>query len=261
MWNAQEYRAFYDERARAFFELLARVDVEAPSYVVDLGCGPGERSVDLATRWPGALIEGIDSSERMLAEARLMDHPGGDGELRFTAGDLAEWVPGRPVDVIFSNAALQWVPTHRELLPRWVEALAPGGRLAFGVPSNFAAPSHLLLRELVESPKWRDRLGHTVRYDNVDEPIEYLERLSGLGCEVDAWDTTYHLVLHGDDPVLEWMRGTALRPMINALPDGGEREEFLAELAERLRVAYPARPWGTVFSFRRIFAIATPPGT
>jgi trans-aconitate 2-methyltransferase len=256
IWNVQEYRAFNDERARAFFELLARIDVEAPSYVVDLGCGPGERTVDLATRWPGALVEGIDSSAQMLAEARLVTHPGGDGELRFTAGDLAAWVPGRPVDVIFSNAALQWVPGHRELLPRWVEALAPGGGLAFGVPANFAEPSHRLLRELVESPQWRERLGHTIRHTIVDEPVEYLDLLSGLGCTVDAWDTTYHLVLRGDDPVLDWMRGTALRPVIDALPEAGEREEFLAELAARLRAAYPARPYGTVFSFRRLFVIA-----
>jgi trans-aconitate 2-methyltransferase len=179
--------------------------------------------------------------------------------LRFSVGDLAEWVPERPVDVIFSHAALQWVPEHRELLPRWVRALAPGGRLAFGMPGNFDGPSHRILRELCESPRWRDRLGEVNRHNVVGDPAEYFELLSDLGCAVDAWETTYLQVLHGVDPVLEWMKGTALRPAFDALPDEREREEFSTELAALLREAYPAGPHGTLFPFRRIFVIAGPP--
>lgn len=177
----------------------------------------------------------------------------GVGSVRFSVGDIAAWVPERPVDVIFSNAAFQWVPGHERLLGRWVDGLAPGGVLAFGMPGNFDAPSHVILRELCRSPRWQKRLGHTVRHDIVLEPADYLEILGGLGCEVDAWETTYLQLLPGDDPVLEWIKGTALRPVFDALP---EPEEFLAELAPRLREAYPCGPLGTVFPFRRIFVIA-----
>ncbi|MGH7512456.1 MAG: trans-aconitate 2-methyltransferase [Gemmatimonadales bacterium] len=279
IWNPRQYRAYSSERARPFFELLARVDVEAPAYVVDLGCGPGERTADLATRWPGAVIEGVDSSGQMISEARHMlrqppgtdthtpahpnaeDAPGaaqGGGVLRFSVGDLAEWAPDRAVDVIFSNAALQWVPEHRRLLSRWVEALAPGGRLAFGMPGNFEGPSHVLLRELCESPRWGDRLGAVNRHNVVGDPADYFELLSDLGCDVDAWETTYLQVLHGLDPVLAWMKGTALRPALDVLTDEGEREEFLGELAVLLRQAYPPGRHGTVFPFRRVFVVARP---
>lgn len=296
IWNPRQYRAYSSHRARPFFELLARIDVDDPEYVVDLGCGPGERTADLATRWPGAVIEGIDSSEQMITEARRLlrsraplvaagadtgvvnAHAEGadcsagasgpvtspsvprDGDaLRFSVGDLAAWVPDRPVDVIFSNAALQWVPGHQRLLPRWVASLAPGGRLAFSMPGNFAGDSHRLLRELCASPRWRDRLGAVNRHNVVDDPAGYFRLLSDLGCEVDAWETTYLQVLHGDDPVLEWMKGTALRPALDALAGQDEREEFLAELSGLLREAYPPGPHGTIFPFRRIFVVASPP--
>ncbi len=250
IWSPSQYRAYASERGRPVAELLARIDVDDPGLVVDLGCGPGERTADLVARWPGATVEGIDSSEQMIAEARRT--PG----VRFEVGDITEWKPGRPVDVIFSNAALQWVPGHERLLPRWVDALAPGGRLAFGMPGNFEAPSHVILRELCRSPRWHDRLARTVRHDIVLEPADYLGLLGGLGCAVDAWETTYLQLLTGDDPVLEWIKGTALRPVFDALSAPGEREEFLAELAPLLREVYPPGPLGTVFPFRRIFVIA-----
>jgi trans-aconitate 2-methyltransferase len=287
IWNPRQYRAYSSHRSRPFFELLARVGAEDPAYVVDLGCGPGERTADLAARWPGAVVEGIDSSERMIAEAlrsagdarrsaadaprSVVEAPRSVGEarrsgagrsaggsLRFTVGDLAEWAPDRPVDVIFSNAAFQWVPEHRRLFAAWVEALAPGGWLAFGMPGNFDGPSHSLLRELCDSPRWADRLGAVNRHNVVGEPQEYLDLLAGLGCEVDAWETTYLQVLQGEDPVLEWMKGTALRPAFDVLTDDAERREFLTELAGLLRQAYPPRPYGTVFPFRRIFVVARP---
>lgn len=319
IWNPQQYRAYSSHRARPFYELLARVDVEDPAYVVDLGCGPGERTADLAARWPNAVIEGIDSSEQMIAEARRLplDHlqppssgepsggrapgggeaadgeassgqapggaaPGGEtaggqrsggeassgrapvgaapgGSLAFSVGDIAAWVPSRPVDVIFSNAAFQWVPGHQDLLAGWVAGLAPGGRLAFSMPGNFDQDSHRILRELCESPRWRDRLAGVNRHNIVSEPAEYFQLLSDLGCEVDAWETTYLQILKGDDPVLEWMKGTALRPAFDVLSREEEREEFVAELSARLREAYPPGPHGTIFPFRRIFVVASAP--
>jgi len=161
------------------------------------------------------------------------------------------------MDVIISNAALQWVPEHRELLVRWAGGLNPGGWLAFQVPGNFGAPSHVLLRELAGSPRWRERLGGVLRSDPVSEPAEYVALLAEAGCRVNAWETTYAQILPGDDPVLEWVKGTALRPVLTALgTDSAEAAEFLDDYRALLREAYPAAPYGTVFPFRRIFVVA-----
>jgi trans-aconitate 2-methyltransferase len=251
VWDPKQYGVFRDERSRPFFELVGRVRAVDPARVVDLGCGTGELTATLAGRWPAAHIEGIDASPEMIKEAGR--HAGAG--VRFAVGDLAGWRPDRPVDVIVSNAALQWVPAHRDLPPRWVESLNPGGWLAFQVPGNFDAPSHTILRAVCESPRWRGRLAAVPRWDPVASPAGYLDRLAGLGCRVDAWETTYLQVLPGDDPVLEWVKGTALRPVLGAL-DAEAATGFLAEYADRLREAYPRTPYGTVFPFRRIFVVA-----
>lgn len=254
MWDPGQYQRYPDERGRPFFELLARVRAERPGYVVDLGCGPGNLTATLPDRWPGAVVEGVDSSPEMIERARRYPAL---GRLGFIVADLREWWPTRPVDVLVCNATLQWVPRHRDLLPRLAGALAPGGWLALQVPGNYAAPSHAILRELATSPRWRDRLGGVLRA-GVAEPEEYVEVLAGLGCAVDAWETTYLHLLGGDDPVLEWMKGTGLRPVLAVL-GVAEQEEFLAEYGRRLRAAYPRRRYGTVLPFRRIFCVARAP--
>ncbi|WP_239129644.1 trans-aconitate 2-methyltransferase [Planobispora takensis] len=251
MWDPATYGRYADERSRPFFDLVGRIAAENPSRVVDAGCGTGELTAELARRWPQAEVHGFDSSPAMIEKA-----PAGD-RLTFSVGDVGAWRPERPVDVLVSNAVLQWVPDHRDLLPRWVEALAPGGWLAFQVPGNFDAPSHVLLRDLCRT-KWLDWLGDLVRHEPVGTPVEYLERLAALGCRVDAWETVYTHVLQGDDPVLGWVSGTALRPMLDRLPPP-EREEFLGDYALLLRDAYPRRKHGTVFPFRRIFVVAHKP--
>jgi len=263
VWDPGQYQAFADERSRPFFELAAQIRASAPAQVTDLGCGSGELTLALARRWPMAHIHGIDSSPEMIAAARRAlaaeepaaagDEPGG---VRFEVGDVAGWKPDTAMDVILSNAVLQWVPGHRELLVGWVGALAPGGWLAFQVPGNFGQPSHVILREICESARWRDRLGGVLRA-SVGEPAEYLRLLTGAGCRVNAWETTYAQQLPGADPVLEWVKGTALRPVLTVLGEGSpDAAEFLAEYGARLRAAYPATPSGTVFPFRRIFVVA-----
>jgi trans-aconitate 2-methyltransferase len=255
-WDPRQYGLFGDERRRPFFELLGRVRADDPVNVMDLGCGGGELTATLADRWPAARIEGIDSSPQMIAEAERLAVPG----LRFAVADIADWRPDQPIDVIVSNAALQWVPTHRDLLAVWAKALRPGGWLAFQVPGNFDAPSHTILRELCQAPRWRNVLGDVLRGSPVDAPAAYLDLLAGQGCHVDAWETTYIQVLQGDDAVLEWVKGTALRPVLTALESAGRGApaitEFLAEYGDRLREAYPPMPYGTVFAFRRIFVVA-----
>jgi trans-aconitate 2-methyltransferase len=169
--------------------------------------------------------------------------------------DIRHWEPPRPPDVIVSNAVLQWVPGHRELLVRWTDQLADGGWLAFGVPGNFDQPSHAILREMAASARWYPLLRDVELNRQSADPADYAELLAGTGCEVDAWETTYVHILAGDDPVLEWYKGTGLRPVLAVL-DADQVADFLAEYGEKLRAAYPPRSFGTVFPFRRVFTVA-----
>ena len=253
MWSPEQYRHYADERRRPFLELLNRIDAHAPSYVVDLGCGPGALTKILLGRWPTATIEGIDSSPEMIRAAQEFVRPG----LSFELGDIAAWTPRRPVDVLMSNAALQWVPGHLDLMPRLIEGIIPGGWLAFQVPGNFDSPSHTLLHDLRNSSRWRPLVGDDrVPGARSAAPADYLARLVDLGCSVDAWETTYLHVLPGEDAVLDWVKGTALRPVLDALGEGEDQVAFVAEYAAALRAAYPRDPYGTVFPFRRIFVVA-----
>ena len=252
-WDPGEYLRFGDERGRAFVDLVARVGAEDPHRVVDLGCGPGNLTRLLADRWPEARVEGVDSSPEMVERARA------DGEtdrVAFRVGDLREWFPVEPVDVLLSNATLQWVPGHLDLLERLVSAVRPGGWFAFQVPGNFDEPSHTAIAELRAMPRWRERLdGLDLEQPASEEPAVYLDRLVALGCRADVWETTYLQVLQGPDAVVRWISGTGLRPVLGAL-HGAERDDFVGEYRALVAPAYPERPWGTVLPYRRIFAVA-----
>jgi trans-aconitate 2-methyltransferase len=252
-WSPTTYLRFANQRSRPFFDLTARIDASAPSRVVDLGCGPGQLTAALAQRWPDAKIEGIDSSPEMIEAAT--EHA--SQRVRFTLADLAQWQPASPVDVIVSNATLQWVPGHRDLLPSLLDAVTPGGWLAFQVPGNFGEPSHVLLHELAADARFADATEGAERLASADAAT-YLSQLSALGCRVEAWETTYLHVLTGADPVFDWISGTGARPVLQAL-DPARRTEFETEYKALLRDAYPAEPalgGGTVLPFRRIFVVA-----
>lgn len=253
-WDPQVYGRYATERARPFADLVARVGARTPSTVVDLGCGPGELTASLAQRWPDADVLGVDSSAAMLERAAAQAGP----RLRFEPGDVRAWRPAAPVDVMVTNAVLQWVPDHLALLERWVDQLAPGGWLAVQVPGNFEAPSHTLMGEVAAEPAFATRLdGVLLRADSVADPATYTTLLAQAGCEVDAWETTYLHVLPGADAVLEWVRGTGLRPVLDALADDPPlRTAFVEEYAARLREAYPRQPFGTLMAFRRVFVVA-----
>jgi trans-aconitate 2-methyltransferase len=275
MWDATLYLRFGGERARPFFDLLNRVGAELPGYVVDMGCGPGNLTAMLAERWPEATVCGVDNSPQMIEAARQLipeaarrsaapvgprptvtSHAPG---LSFMLDDIRFWKPQSLPDVIISNAVLQWVPGHRELLIRWADQLATGGWLAFQVPGNFDQPSHEILRELAASARWRPLLKDAELNRQTADPADYAELLAAAGCEVDAWETTYVHILQGEDPVLQWYQGTGLRPVLAAL-DADQGTDFLADYGTRLREAYPPRSFGTVFPFRRVFAVAHRPG-
>jgi trans-aconitate 2-methyltransferase len=264
-WNPGQYEKFSDHRRRPFADLTSRVGASAPEIVVDLGCGPGPLTLSLGKRWPHARIIGVDSSPEMLDEARRNDTL---GRVEWTqVEDVATWDAaglGAPIDVITTNALLQWVPSHLELIPRWVEALAPGGWFAMQVPGNFNAPSHTLLREVAaQSLRAAELLPRLRGVEAVGEPAAYAALLAGLGCDVDVWETTYQHILdpagdlgHLGNPVLEWTRGTALLPVLELLNDETERADFVAAYGRALLRAYPRQVFGTVFAFRRIFAVA-----
>jgi trans-aconitate 2-methyltransferase len=252
MWDPAVYSRYGAERSRPFADLVSRIGAGRPRAVADLGCGSGELTATLAERWPGARVTGIDSSPEMIARAARL----GTG-VGFRVGDLREWRPGPDTDVLVTNAALQWVPDHRELLDRWARELPAGAFIAMQVPGNFDAPSHRALREVGRRPPYAAALGDELREAPVDDAAGYATRLTALGAAVDAWETTYvHLLpAAGEHPVLRWMEGTALRP-VRARLDDAAWAGFRAELGELLAAAYPVENGLVVFPFRRIFVVA-----
>jgi trans-aconitate 2-methyltransferase len=246
-WDPALYLDFDDHRSRPFRDLLARVGATSPRRVVDLGCGPGHLTEALAARWPGAEVIALDSSPDMVAAAR-------ERGIAAELADVVDWTPAPDTDVVITNAVLQWVPSHPQLLPRWLEALPAGAWFAMQVPGNLGAPSHTLIRELLAEPRWRGSV--ELRSElAVPEPAEYAELFAAHAADVDVWETTYLQRLTGEDPVLQWVSGTALRPVRDAL-SADDYAAFRAELAPRLRAAYPMRGDGsTWFPFRRIFAV------
>lgn len=250
-WDPKHYRRFADERSRPYGELVARIHARDPRRVVDLGCGSGELTASLRELWPGAEILGVDSSTAMVAEAQSII---GDDQLRFLERDLRTWRPDHGTDVMISNAALQWLPEHRRLLPDLVERLSPDGWLAFQVPGNFTWPTHVLLRELAATERYASYTAGLPQPASA-EPADYLADLTALGCRVDAWETTYLHVLSGPDPVFTWISATGARPILQALPDD-LRQSFETEYKRLLRETYPEQPYGTVLPFRRIFVVA-----
>jgi trans-aconitate 2-methyltransferase len=255
MWDAGQYLRYGGERSRPFFDLIAQVGAADPEYVADLGCGPGNLTAVLAQRWPGAAVVGVDNSPEMIAAAAGASGP---ANLRFQLGDVWDWRPDRPLDVLVCNAVLQWVPGHQELLLRWADQLAPGGWLAFQLPGNFDQPSHAIVSELAGSAPWRALLSGVQLNRQAGDPADYVELLARPGYRVDAWETSYLHLLPGPDAVLEWTKGTTLRPVLAAL-DPGQAAGFVAEYAERLRRVYQPRPFGTIFPFRRVFAVVHRP--
>ncbi|MEW5729530.1 MAG: methyltransferase domain-containing protein [Pseudomonadota bacterium] len=250
-WDPKTYTRFAAPRLRPAQDLLARVGAEDPAVVADLGCGTGTVTRLLARRWPRARVIGVDSSAEMLDEA------GADtARLAWVRADIAAWEPDRPLDVVFSNAALHWLDDHAALFPRLMAMLAPGGWLAVQMPRNHGAPSHTEMVAAVRSGPWRERLEPLLRPGPVAEPAFYHDALAPLVSELDLWETEYLQVLEGEDPVVEWTRGTALKPLLDALAEP-DRAAFLADYRDRMRAAYPRRPDGrTLFPFRRLFLVA-----
>ncbi|MDQ2797887.1 MAG: methyltransferase domain-containing protein [Actinomycetota bacterium] len=263
VWDPRQYGLFGSHRGRPFADLLARVgaaDPAVPALVVDLGCGDGPLTLGLTTRWPGARVVGIDSSPEMLAAARGHD---GKNRVEWLQDRAQDWDPGSigaPIDVLVTNATLQWVPGHLDLMSTWLDAVAPGGWFAMQVPTNFDAPSHALMRVVAaRHTRSVDLLPRLMRAADVADPGTYLRTLATAGLEPDVWETTYQHVLDPAaaqrSPVLEWVRGTGLRPVLDVLTDPDERQAFLDDYVAELDRAYPREAYGVVLGFSRLFAV------
>ncbi|HJW32889.1 MAG TPA: methyltransferase domain-containing protein [Holophagaceae bacterium] len=250
-WDPGTYLRFADMRLRPAAELLARVDLEAPHRIVDLGCGTGTSTGLLRGRWPEAEITGIDSSAEMLAAARA-----GDARTQWIQADLGSFSPAHPVELIFANASLQWVGDHGTLLPRLISMLAPGGVLAVQMPANHAEPAHALIREVAASGPWRRAFEGFDPWHPPLSPGGMHALLAPMGAELDQWDTIYQQVMGGPRAILDWVKGSALRPFLARL-DANQAEAFEQAYLAALAGAYPELEGGhSLFPFRRRFLVA-----
>lgn len=265
-WSAKQYVAFEDERTRAVRDLLAALPAIEARTVVDIGCGPGNSTELLAARFPGAVVTGFDSSPDMIAAARER-LPG----LTFDIDDIERWVYENAgnadvgaaddaglFDVILANAVLHWVPDHTQLFPALVAKLARGGGLAVQMPDNLDDPAHVLMREIAADGPWADKLVAACAARTAMPGADwYYELLRSASCKVDVWRTTYHHPLSGGAAaVVEWFKGSGLRPFIAALA-GDERAEFLRRYEAAVAQAYPALSDGSVLlPFPRLFIVA-----
>lgn len=250
-WDPQQYLKFSAARLRPAVDLLARIPIESPASVVDLGCGAGNLAPILRQRWPQAALTGVDNSPEMLAKARI-DHP----QASFIQADLACWQPRQPVDVVYSNAALHWIDRHDQVMVKLLDAIAPGGWLAIQMPRNFAAPSHTCIVATIEQGPWRARLEPCLRPSPVATPQHYWRLLRPHVAALEIWESEYLQVLEGADPVAEYTKGSWLKQFLDRLEEP-ERSAFEADYRARVRAAYPAEANGqTLFPFRRLFIVA-----
>lgn len=249
-WDHSQYLKFADARTRPAAELLARVPLSAAEVVIDLGCGPGNSTELLCARWPGAQVTGVDSSQDMLERARQVLP-----DVRFVQADVRDYQPERPCDVLFANALLQWLPEHERLVPRLFAQLRAGGALAVQMPDNMAEPSHRLMRE-VAAHHGLSSAQVSSRAD-VLAPELYYDLLSHAAVSIDIWRTRYEHVMPDADAIVEWVKGTGLRPYVEAL-QGEARAAFVHDYAREIATAYPPRADGRrLFSFPRLFMVAT----
>ncbi|KRE18231.1 trans-aconitate methyltransferase [Bosea sp. Root381] len=252
-WNAEQYLRFEDERTRPSIDLIQRVRLADARRCIDLGCGPGNSTELVAARFPGAAVEGLDSSPDMIEKARKRLP-----ELSFVLADLESWEAQARYDLIFANAVLQWIPDHERLFARLTRGLTPGGVLAVQMPNNLSEPSHLAMSEVAAEGPWAQQLA---RAGEAKAPIgsfsDYRRWLAAAGCEVDLWQTTYVHALKDHDAIIEWFKSTGLKPYIDPLP-AEQRAAFLERYRERIARAYPVEADGKVLlRFPRLLILAT----
>jgi trans-aconitate 2-methyltransferase len=253
-WDAALYLQFSTERTQPSIDLIQRIALAEPRRIVDLGCGPGNSTEALRRRWPGASIAGLDSSKEMIEAARQA-YPSGAWEV----ADAAQWSAPEPCDLVFANALLQWIPDHQRICRRLMEQVAPEGALAVQLPAeaHYQSPVHHEIRNVSWEPAWRERLEAARAMFTHAPAAFYYDTLQPLASRIELWETTYYHVVAGSEALLDWYRGTGLRPFLEALAGDEERREFERRLLDRCIAAYPRQPGGRVlFPFTRLFFIA-----
>jgi trans-aconitate 2-methyltransferase len=252
VWDADQYLRFADERTQPARDLISRITLPSPGRIADLGCGPGNSTAALRSRWPAARLLGLDSSPEMIKKAKATD-----AEVRWVIGDLAEWEAKRPFDLVFSNAALQWVPDHEKVFPHLMRQVAEGGALAVQMPFHFESPLHQLVLDVAGEATWRMRMTEAKQAIVRKPPAFYYDTLQPLSAKLDLWITEYYHIMDGPEGILDWFRGTGLRPFLQALANEEERARFEALLLKSYSAAYPRRPDDRVlFPFKRLFVVA-----
>jgi trans-aconitate 2-methyltransferase len=251
-WDAKQYLKFADERTQAARDLVARIEIDHPRRIIDLGCGPGNSTAILCTRWPAAEVIGLDSSPEMI-EAASRSYP----SVKWVLADAETWTTASPFDIVFSNAALQWVPHHARLLPRLLAQVAAGGVLAVQIPAHHRSRSHQVILEAADDPEWRHLMAAARSAMTRETPGFYYNVLQPLTSHLTLWETEYYHVLDGPQAMLEWFRGTGLRPYLAALENDQQRRRFQEKLIEGFEEIYPRQPDGRVlFPFCRLFLMA-----
>lgn len=253
-WDANLYLKFGDERTQPAIDLVTRVSLEAPQHIIDIGCGPGNSTAILRQRWPGARVTGLDSSPRMIEAARLSQP-----EQEWILADASSWLASTAAgyDLVFSNAALQWMPDHAALVPGLFGRVQPGGALAFQMPARAYSKIHQLILEVADEPEWIQRMGAARQGFTLERPGFYYDLLAGVAAKLEMWETEYCHVMPDRDAIIQWVSGTAVLPFLEALDSEAERQRFIVQLSARVEQAYPLQQDGKVlFPFRRLFLIA-----
>ncbi|QDT97620.1 trans-aconitate 2-methyltransferase [Gimesia aquarii] len=252
VWDSDQYLKFQKERTQPAIDLASRVEIKNPKEIIDVGCGPGNSTAVIAKRWPEAQISGFDSSHAMLKTAK-----NSVPKVHWFQADVATWQPEVCYDLIFSNAVFQWVPDHNKLFSRLISFLKPGGALAVQLPTHYASPLHQSVLELSTSSQWKQATKIARQTVATESREFYYNLLVPLVSHVEIWETDYIHVLESVEAILEWFRGTGLRPYLEALANDQQRAQFEQELLDRYRPAYPPQQNGKVlFPFRRLFIIA-----
>lgn len=251
-WDPGGYMRFGDERTRASIDLASRIAIESPSSVIDLGCGPGNSTRTLQQRWPCARVTGLDSSAQMIDSARR-EYPEGDWVL----SAIEDWRPASAFDVVFSNAAIQWLPDHGPLVERLFGSVSSGGALAFQIPSAEHALVRTLIHEIALDAEWAPRMAGPLGALTMESPSFYYDHLAPAARALDIWETEYSHVMDSPSAIVDWIASTGLRPFLDVLEPDGESERFVTRLHERVSQSYPTRVDGRVlFPFKRTFVIA-----
>jgi trans-aconitate 2-methyltransferase len=251
-WDADLYLKFASERTQPSVDLISRISLAHPSRIIDLGCGPGNSTAMLRQRWPAAEMTGLDNSREMI-NAASQAYPG----WMWVEGDIATWTTAVPFDLVFSNAALHWVANHAEVMPHLLRQVLPQGALAIQMPAHFRSPVHELMIETAKDPAWQDCMENAIHAIRVERPAFYYDLLHPLASKLDLWETEYIHVMNSPAAILEWIRGTGLRPFLEALPFEEQKRSFEELFHAGLTKAYPAQKDGSVlFPFRRLFILA-----